>query len=261
MTRFEAGVEAPADVDGAEARTYRVLGSTVWVDHRPPPDPAAAHFLGFDAGTACWAFDDDALGDDAAGDDAAHLDLYALAVRLDRPGWLLAGRALQVVEWARTHQACGRCGTATEPVPGERARRCPGCGLQGFPRLAPAAIVVVERDRTILLARNARFRGEMWSALAGFVEPGESIEDTVHREIREEVGIEVDGLRYFGSQPWPFPHSLMVAFHANWAGGDLRPDEDEIIDAAWFPVGELPAIPPPISIARSLIDDSVARLS
>ena len=128
--------------------------------------------------------------------------------------WTVAGRAVQLVEWDRTHRYCGRCATPTEVVAGERARRCPTCGLLAFPRLAPAMIVLVTRDdgREALLARGTRFPVPMWSCLAGFVEPGETLEEAVHREVREEVGLEVDDVRYWGSQPWPFPHSLMLGF-------------------------------------------------
>ena len=168
--------------------------------------------------------------------------------------FLMAGRATQVVEWATTHKFCGRCGGRTERVATERSMRCPACGLLGYPRIAPAVIVLVRRGDEALLARGARFPGAFYSTLAGFVEIGESLEDTIAREIREEVGIEVKSPRYFGSQPWPFPHSLMVGFFAEWAGGDVRADGTEILDARWFRRDELPMIPPRLSIARRLID-------
>ncbi len=179
---------------------------------------------------------------------------------VDEPPGRQPGRAVQLVEWARCHRYCGRCGTETVDSPGERARRCARCGLLAFPRLAPAVIMLVERDDgRALLARNARWRGDMYSCLAGFVEPGETVEAAVRREVREEVGIAVDDLRYHGSQPWPFPHSLMLGFHARYAGGDIRCDGSEIADARWFAPDELPELPGPISIARWLIDDWVAR--
>jgi NAD+ diphosphatase len=111
-----------------------------------------------------------------------------------------------------------------------------------------------------LLARANRFPGAMYSALAGFVEAGESIEDCIHREVREEVGIDVTDLRYFASQSWSFPHSLMIAYTAQYAGGELVPDASEIADARWFGVDALPDLPSPVSIARRLIDTTVARL-
>jgi NAD+ diphosphatase len=168
--------------------------------------------------------------------------------------FMAAGTATQVVEWAATSRYCGRCATPTERVPEERCMRCPACGLLAYPRIAPAVIVLVRRGAEALLARGARFPLPFFSTLAGFVEIGESLEETVAREIREEVGVEVKDVRYFGSQPWPFPHSLMVGFDAEWAGGDIRCDETEILEAGWYRADALPLIPPRLSIARRLID-------
>jgi NAD+ diphosphatase len=173
---------------------------------------------------------------------------------LGEEGFLEAGAATQVLEWASTHRYCGRCATPTERVPGERCMRCPSCGLLSYPRIAPAVIVLVRRGVEALLAHGARFPRPFFSTLAGFVEIGETLEETVAREIREEVGIEVKDARYFGSQPWPFPHSLMVGFTAQWAAGDVRPDGKEILEARWFRAEALPTIPPRLSIARRLID-------
>lgn len=193
-------------------------------------------------------------------DHEAALPLMALWGRVDEVVWTVAGRAVQLVEWERTHRFCGRCATPTEPAPGERARRCPECGLLAFPRLAPAIIVLVERDDgRALLARGRAFPIPMYSCLAGFVEPGETLEEAVHREVGEEVGITLDDVRYWSSQPWPFPHSLMLGFTARYAGGDLVLDEREIVDADWYAPDDLPTIPPGMSIARRLIDDWVAR--
>jgi NAD+ diphosphatase len=144
-------------------------------------------------------------------------------------------------------------------VEGEWSRRCPRCGIGAYPRLSPAVIVLVERGEAVLLGRSARFPSDMYSTLAGFVEPGESLEETVAREIREESGVEVTDLRYFGSQPWPFPDSLMVAFHVRYAGGEVRPQPGEIEDARWFTLDSMPRVPPRMSIARALIDDWVRR--
>jgi len=168
----------------------------------------------------------------------------------------VAGRAAQIVAWDRDHRYCGRCGAPTEPAPGERARRCLSCDLAVYPRLAPAVIVRVERGDEILLARGSRFPGSLHSVLAGFVEPGETLEDTVVREVREETSLEIADVRYFGSQPWPFPHSLMIGFTAAYADGELRIDPGELAEAAWYRADALPAeLPGRISIARALIDD------
>ncbi|HEX4448468.1 MAG TPA: NAD(+) diphosphatase [Polyangiaceae bacterium] len=176
--------------------------------------------------------------------------------------FMLAGIATQVLDWADTHRFCGRCATRTERVPGERCMRCPACGLLGYPRISPAVIVLVRRGDEALLARGARFPGVFYSTLAGFVEVGESLEETIAREVREEVGIEVKSPRYFGSQPWPFPHSLMIGYFAEWAGGEIHADGNEILDAHWYRADALPTIPPRLSIARRLIDawlDDVSR--
>ena len=166
----------------------------------------------------------------------------------------LAGRALQIVEWDRTHQFCGRCGFKTRSHPTERAKECPQCGLLSYPRLAPAIIVLVQRNGEVLLARARRFETPMYSTLAGFVEPGETLEQAVVREVKEESGIAVKDIRYFGSQPWPFPHSLMIGFIANYASGEISPSDEENVDVRWFTPDNLPQLPGKLSIARKLID-------
>jgi NAD+ diphosphatase len=173
---------------------------------------------------------------------------------LDEDLFVLSGRAIQIVEWDRTHQYCGHCATPTTQLPNERAKRCPQCGLVNYPRLSPAVIVLISRGEELLLARAPRFPAGMYGLIAGFVEPGESLEETVVREVREEVGIEVKDIRYFGSQPWPFPNSLMIGFTATYASGDIAIEPEELADAAWFSKHNLPQIPPKLSIARKLID-------
>jgi NAD+ diphosphatase len=180
---------------------------------------------------------------------------------LPEPHLAIAMRAVQLLEWERTHRYCGACGKPTELVPGERAYRCASCGLSVYPRICPAMMVLIVRGRELLLARGVTFPPGRYSALAGFLEAGESIEDAIHREVREEVGVEVDDLRYFGSQSWPFPNSLMIAFTARWRAGDIAPDPAEIADAQWFDIDALPSLPPPrISISRALLDATVQGL-
>jgi NAD+ diphosphatase len=187
--------------------------------------------------------------------------LRSLFLQIPDPLLALAGRSSQVVEWDRSHRYCGRCGTLTLDKPDERAKQCPACGHVVYPRVSPAMMVLVTRGRELLLARANRFPNAMYSALAGFVEPGESIEDCVHREVREEVGIDVKNLKYFASQSWPFPHSLMIAYTAQYAGGEARPCDAEIADVKWFSIDALPQLPGPVSISRKLIDATVARLA
>jgi NAD+ diphosphatase len=175
----------------------------------------------------------------------------------------LAGRALQIVDWDRTHQHCGACSTATVPRTTERSRECPACGLVAYPRLAPAVMALVRRERELLLARSPRFAQGVYSALAGFVEPGETLEQCLEREVHEEVGIRVCRVRYFASQPWPFPHSLMIAFFADYDRGEIRVDGIEIEDARWFDIENfenLPRLPARISIARRLIDAAIGEM-
>ena len=187
-----------------------------------------------------------------AGFELVHLrSLYG---RLDDGLFAIAGRATQLVEWDRTHQYCGSCATPMEQSLRERVKRCPQCGLRQYPRLSPAVIMLISRGPEVLLARAPRFREGMYSVLAGFVEPGESLEETVAREVREEVGIEIKDIRYFGSQPWPFPNSLMIGFTARYASGDIAIDGVEIEAADWFTKDNLPPVPGKLSIARKLID-------
>jgi NAD+ diphosphatase len=171
----------------------------------------------------------------------------------------IAGQANQLVDWNRNHQFCGKCGRPTEDGQNERAKVCPRCNLVNYPRVSPAIIVAVIKNNQILLANNIRFKTGYYSVLAGFVEPGENLEECVAREIKEEVGISVNNIRYFASQPWPFPNSLMVAFLADYAGSEIKTDTTEIRDAGWFTADNLPAIPPRITIARHLIDWFVNR--
>jgi NAD+ diphosphatase len=220
--------------------------------------PGERHYLGRLDGIDCIAI---TLADDAqppAGMQFA--GLRSLFLRIPEPILATAARAFQVVEWDRTHRFCGRCGSRTQDKEGERAKLCPSCGYTAYPRISPAMMVLVTRGSELLLARANRFPGAMYSALAGFVESGESIEDCIHREVREEVGVEVGDLRYFASQSWSFPHSLMIAYTARYAGGELRPDPAEIADVRWFGVDALPDLPSPVSIARRLIDTTVQSI-
>lgn len=235
----EAAPLAPLDAVGLEA----VLVSRT------------RHYLGRIDGVDVWTTRVEAV---PAGWRA--VPLRAAMMQFGEPLMGVAGRAAQVLEWDRTHRHCGVCATPTERLPGERARRCPACGHSAYPRLSPAMMTLVWRPGEVLLARSPHYTKGMYSALAGFVEAGESIEQCVHREVAEEVGVQVRDLRYYGSQSWPFPNSLMIAFSAEWDGGEVVPQESEIEDARWFPIDALPMIPPRFSISGHLIRDTIERM-
>lgn len=229
----------------------------------PQPDRFTAtrerHYLGQLDGLDCWV----QQCPDVPPGWAPH-GLRAAMMQLDDRLLHLASRAAQVMEWDRAHRFCGVCGTPTERLGHERARRCPGCSHVAYPRISPAMMALPWRRHEgrpqLLLARSPTFKPGFYSALAGFVEAGESLEACVHREVAEEVGVQVQDLHYYASQSWPFPHSLMLAFRCRWAGGEIREQPGEIEHAAWFDLEALPGLPPRFSIAGHLIGDTIAWL-
>lgn len=188
------------------------------------------------------------------------MNLRMLAAFVDASLFGIIGRAMHTCDWLTTSRFCGRCGTATTRHAKERCMVCPSCDLHTYPRISPAIITLVRKGDLALLASNAKFPGAFYSTLAGFADIGESLEETLVREVREEVGIAVKDVRYFGSQPWPFPNSLMIAFTAEWESGEIVVDGVELSDAKWFRADDLPMIPPPLSIARRLIDAWVSSV-
>ena len=167
----------------------------------------------------------------------------------------LAGRASQIAEWARTHRYCGACGSAMQLAAGERCFKCGRCGNLAYPRISPAMMVLIRKGDAVLLALHSASPTRRFSPLAGFLEAGESVEEAVHREVFEEVGLRVHNLQYFSSQSWPFPHSLMLAFTADYLDGEIRVDATEIAEARWFgPGDEWPARIPHVSVSSLLID-------
>ena len=264
--QFESMVELPMEMEGRQGWWFVVGHNTILThaegdDRRVPlvrsPEELGVrvdhqHFLGVLDDVPVWAAGIDSAPGDPDG--LAFEQLRSLFTKMPETVWTLAGRAVQVAEWHRTHRFCGRCGEPTELARGERARKCGACGLLNFPRLSPATITVVTKGDEALLAHGRAFGAPMYSALAGFVEPGESLEQCVIREVKEEVGIDVTNVRYFGSQPWPFPNSLMIGFHADYAGGEITCQESEIVDAQWFTRDNVPNIPGGMSISRWLIN-------
>lgn len=178
---------------------------------------------------------------------------------LDDLMWRIAAYAAEIAHWTRTARFCPQCGGPTQAEPLDWGRRCPACGYTHYPRVSPCIIVLIHDGDRLLMVRQPRFPPGMYGLVAGFVEPGESLEECLEREVAEEVGVAVEDIRYFGSQPWPFPHQLMVGFMARYAGGTLRPNEAELEHADWFHVNDLPPLPPRVSMARRLIESYVAQ--
>ena len=254
----------PATVPAAGTLWVIVSGTSIVVTTGEPPRlflPAnAAHagvtapveYLGHRSGKPCYAVEVPAGTSLPEGLICTGVrDLFG---RIPDDELAIAGFAVRMIEFARTTRFCGRCGAGTERILAERARRCPACGHVMYPRLSTAILVLVQNGDTVLLARSPRFPPGVHSLIAGFVEPCETLEHAVHREVREETGVTVTGLQYVASEPWPFPDSLMVAFVADYAGGKIVVDPDEIVSAGWFDRAHLPPLPPRMSLSRALID-------
>ncbi len=270
-SRFVSETRAPTGADTGNALYFICLGDGMLsISEQGIPRPITAdefrwmdvevtykHYLGRWEDRACFAL----AATGTAPEGFAVTDLRAWLGRVEPDFFSLAGRAKQIVEWHRDHRYCGRCGGSNEEHPTDRAKHCRQCGLTTYPRLSPSIIVLVRRGEEVLLARNSAWPARMFSTLAGFVEPGESIEQTVHREVAEEVAIEVANLRYLGSQSWPFPNSLMLGFHADYASGDIVCQDGEIAEAHWFHYRSLPNVPGGTAISRWLIDAFVAEMT
>ncbi|MCG9969305.1 NAD(+) diphosphatase [Pelotomaculum terephthalicicum JT] len=194
------------------------------------------------------------LNEPAVPENMKFIGLRRLYGLIEEDLFWLAGRAFQIINWDRTHQYCGQCGARTEERLNEYAKVCPKCGFTSYPRISPVVIVAVLKDDQILLIQSNHFKVPFYTVISGFVEPGETLEECLRREVKEEVGVEVKNISYFGSQPWPFPNSLMIGFTAEYDGGEIIIDKEEISEARWFSVKRLPDLPGSISIARQLID-------
>jgi NAD+ diphosphatase len=265
LPEWEPGFEAVARPEPSSPVLAFVEGRLLVVDDDPVVLPTVSSLGDAADSTRLWAIGRlggervFALALSGVPSGASTTGLRELLAEAPAPIAAAAGRAAQVAEWELGHAFCGRCGSTTVEHETETARVCPSCGAHYYPRIAPAVIMSVERDGRLLLARRAKPRRSFFSVLAGFVEPGETLEETVQREVREEVGIEVDHIRYFASQPWPFPSQLMIGFTARHAAGELSIGDAELAEADWYAPDDLPPIPGPFTIARRLIDDFVAR--
>lgn len=172
---------------------------------------------------------------------------------LPREHYLKAGKCRELIYWDSNTQYCGTCGTPLRmhtPI----SKRCPQCGREIWPALSPAIIVLVHKGNEALLVHARNFKGDYYGLVAGFVETGETLEEAVHREVAEETGITITNLRYFGSQPWPYPNGLMVGFEADYVAGNIHLQKEELSYGAWFSKENLPAVPDKLSIARKMID-------
>jgi NAD+ diphosphatase len=189
------------------------------------------------------------------------ISMRALLMQNETSFFGIASRAWQIALFMRTHKFCGQCGSSMQQIEWEMAIQCSRCQHRCYPRISPCIIVSIRREGKILLAQGKPQRArQMFSTLAGFVESGEKLEEAVHREVFEEVGIKVKNLRYFASQPWPFPHSLMVGFLADFDSGEIKVDGKEILEAYWFEPEKLPNIPPKLSIAGQLIQHTIEEI-
>lgn len=223
-------------------------------------NPVRTQYLGRFGNTCCYSAE--IPGEKPPPVNMSFLHLWGLYNYIDFDFFQIAGYAFHIMKWDQTSQYCGRCGMQTKNSENERAKICENCNLIKYPRISPAVIVAIIKENKILLAKASRFRKRnMYSVLAGFVDPGETLEECVKREIKEEVNIEVENIKYFGSQPWPFPDSLMIGFTADYKGGELKIDGEEIIDANWYTPENLPNIPGKLSIARELIDWFIEKFS
>lgn len=177
---------------------------------------------------------------------------------MDHASLTLAGLGKQILHWERQSRFCSRCGSPAEAIAATWGKRCSSCKAEHFPHLHPCAIVLVRRNNQLLLTRKAEWAPGRYGLVAGFVDFGESLEECAMREVREETGIDIRNVRYLGSQNWPFPAQIMAGFIADYAGGEILIDTTELEDARWFPLDALPALPPPRSIARWIIDNSIS---
>ncbi|WJG09783.1 NAD(+) diphosphatase [Aliiglaciecola sp. LCG003] len=207
----------------------------------------------------CYSVD---LGLEALPEDEYEtVSLRSLFMSQNESVFSTVARAWQLILFRRTHRYCGKCGSAMQQVDWEMAMHCHSCHHRCYPRVSPCIIVSIRKGDKILLAQGkAQRERKMFSTLAGFVESGESLEQAVHREVFEEVGIKIKNLQYFSSQPWPFPHSLMMGFLAEHDEGDIEVDGHEILEAHWYDVNALPIVPPSMSIAGKLIDHTIQEI-
>ncbi|WP_460241368.1 NAD(+) diphosphatase [Aurantivibrio infirmus] len=222
-------------------------------------DPIEQHHIGSYHGESCYALK---INKTEALPETFHWEgLRGLLARgaIGKDEFDMVSCAMQVFNWDKSHQFCGQCGQATTAHDSERARMCVHCKIHYYPRISPCVIMLITKGEECLLAQHTQSRSQFYSALAGFIEPGESVENALRREVAEEVALSVGDLSYFGSQPWPFPGQLMLGFHAEYDSGDIKIQEEEIVDARWFHYGDLPQVPPASTLSGMLIQGFVEQ--
>lgn len=256
---FKAAVTPLEPVTG-EVTLILFIGNdqVVTIDNCLPTVPVEAPildeavYLGTLANKSCFAlrsFDESELSEDWNA-----VKFKTLHDKLDQTSYALLGHASQILTWRENHNFCSKCGAPTAESTTERSMTCISCGFMSFPRISPSIIVAVTRGEELLMVRSPHFPEGLYSVVAGFLEPGETLEQCVEREVLEETGIKVKNIRYVTSQPWAFPHSLMCGFTADYAGGELVLAPGEIEDGGWYTPATMPTIPDESTIARRLIN-------
>ena len=214
------------------------------------------HFLGYLNEASCFAV---ATEGECVLDQAIFTDLRSMLGRIPDDLFSVISRAIQIQHWFEAHKFCGYCGNELVEDSKERAMICNHCDAPpAYPKISPCVITLIHKKNEILLAHNVNFPENFYSTLAGFIEPGESVEAALEREVLEEVGIKVKNIKYFGSQSWPFPSQLMLGYYAEYSSGEISPDLEEIDKADWFKIDNLPNTPPAnISISGKLIENYI----
>jgi len=214
--------------------------------------PIRIQYFGTLDGHPCYCVE--VLPDVDVPEEMVFIDLYSSYEILDEDIFLIAGRAIQIVNWDKNHQFCGKCGSKTKTLEEELAKICPECGFINYTRLSPAVIIAIIKNNKILMAKHSYGLHSRYCLIAGFIEAGENLEEGIKREVMEEVGLKVNNIKYFGSQPWPFPNSLMIGFTASYESGEISVDGKEIVDAKWFDADTITPMPSKISISNDLIE-------
>ena len=232
-------------------------GYRIPIGEEPPvkvPVGSTIHYIGTMQGIPCKTYN---LHIPISGDEAPERQMVGLRASYDVllfEEYNMAGKAFEILNWDKNTRYCPSCGVPTKQI-SDIGKKCPECRQEFYPHISPAIIVRIQKDDSILMVRAKNFRGTYYGLVAGFLEAGESLEECVHREVLEETGIRIKNLKYFGSQPWPYPSGVMVGFTADYDSGEIKIQEEELSAAAFFTKAHLPELPKKLSLARKLIDD------